>query len=144
MRQERADSTDVRVHQRPARHSQCPWRHVGKNSVSVSLPPILTPTPRGQADHIIGWLRRVASKARRYFRPNFYFVAFLDEINTTSASAVFKEALVDRTVDGIPLPSNLRLIAAVNPYRLKNRNVQQHLEQRMVGLIFDQHENVYG
>ena len=44
-------------------------------------------------------------------------VIFLDEINTSSCMGLFKELLVDRSLDGEPIPSNVFVIAACNPHR---------------------------
>ena len=44
-------------------------------------------------------------------------VIFLDEINTSSCMGLFKELLVDRSLDGTPIPSNVFLVAACNPHR---------------------------
>lgn len=88
----------------------------------------------------MAWITRVAAKARHFAHDGFYFVAFLDEINTTNAMSLFKEILIDRSVKGMPLPANLRLVAACNPYRLKKHSQE---EDRMAGLIFDQYESIY-
>ncbi len=45
---------------------------------------------------------------------------FLDEINTADCMGLFKEIICDRTMNGEPLPSNLVVLAACNPYRLRN------------------------
>ena len=44
-------------------------------------------------------------------------VVFFDEINTSSCMGLFKEILVDRTLEGEPIPDNLFVIAACNPHR---------------------------
>ena len=44
-------------------------------------------------------------------------VIFLDEINTSSCMGLFKELLVDRSLDGTPIPTNVFLVAACNPHR---------------------------
>jgi hypothetical protein len=45
---------------------------------------------------------------------------FFDEINTCDSVGLFKEVLCDRTVNGKPIPNNLVLLAAANPYRLRD------------------------
>ncbi|CAK9107728.1 E3 ubiquitin-protein ligase rnf213-beta (Mysterin-B) (Mysterin-beta) (RING finger protein 213-B) (RING finger protein 213-beta) (RING-type E3 ubiquitin transferase rnf213-beta) [Durusdinium trenchii] len=46
---------------------------------------------------------------------------FLDEINTASCVGLFRELICDRTMQGTPLPENLKVFAACNPYRLKQK-----------------------
>ncbi|KAJ8607696.1 hypothetical protein CTAYLR_007308 [Chrysophaeum taylorii] len=44
-------------------------------------------------------------------------VVFLDEVNTSSVMGLFKEILIDHSILGKPLPSNVVVIAACNPAR---------------------------
>lgn len=44
---------------------------------------------------------------------------FFDEINTSSCMGVFKELVIDHSLDGIELPSNIVIVAACNPAREK-------------------------
>ena len=44
---------------------------------------------------------------------------FFDEINTTNCMGLFKEILCDRTLQGIPIPENITVVAACNPYMLR-------------------------
>ncbi|KAJ1631512.1 hypothetical protein T492DRAFT_54450 [Pavlovales sp. CCMP2436] len=44
-------------------------------------------------------------------------ILFLDEVNTSSCMGVFKELILDRSFDGVPLPGNVVIIAACNPAR---------------------------
>ena len=44
-------------------------------------------------------------------------VVFFDEINTSSCMGLFKEILVDCTIEGEPIPDNLFVFAACNPHR---------------------------
>ena len=46
-------------------------------------------------------------------------IAFLDEVNTCNCMGLFKEIVADRAMNGVPLPPNLEIIAACNPYRKK-------------------------
>ncbi len=46
-------------------------------------------------------------------------IAFLDEVNTCNCMGLFKEIVADRSMNGVPLPANLEIIAACNPYRKK-------------------------
>lgn len=52
-------------------------------------------------------------------------VIFFDEINTSSCVGIMKELLIDRTLNGDDIPSNVFLVAACNPYR---DTKQPHLE----------------
>ncbi|EPY16341.1 hypothetical protein STCU_11381 [Strigomonas culicis] len=55
---------------------------------------------------------------------------FLDEMNTTPFMGLMKEILVNRCLNGVPLPPNVVPIAAVNPYRRKlSRKVGREEEQ---------------
>ena len=53
--------------------------------------------------------------------PNRQIVLFFDEINTSGDIGSFKEIVCDRTFRGEPLPYNLVVIGALNPYREKTR-----------------------
>ena len=44
-------------------------------------------------------------------------VVFFDEANTTDALDLIKEILCDHRLKGVPINSNLKFIAACNPYR---------------------------
>lgn len=48
---------------------------------------------------------------------------FFDEFNTTSCMGLLKEILLDRSLDGYDLPSELISIAACNPYREKRKSI---------------------
>ena len=63
---------------------------------------------------------------------------FFDEINTCDSVGLFREMVCDRSMNGRPLPRNVKIIAALNPYRLKpkcgrtavgiaHKNVEQDL-----------------
>ncbi|XP_065842574.1 uncharacterized protein [Oscarella lobularis] len=52
-------------------------------------------------------------------------VAFFDEINTSMCMGLFKELLVDRSLNGRELPSNLFIIAACNPHRGSSTAIQK-------------------
>eukprot|EP01083_Nonionella_stella_P238378 835382_1 len=54
---------------------------------------------------------------------------FLDEINTSPDIGYFKEILCDGYFDGKPLPCNMKVIAACNPYR--KRNIE-HLSMQLI------------
>ena len=44
---------------------------------------------------------------------------FFDEVNTSGCMGVFKELLIDHSLDGVPLPENVIVVAACNPARAK-------------------------
>ncbi|XP_068134511.1 LOW QUALITY PROTEIN: E3 ubiquitin-protein ligase RNF213-like [Hyperolius riggenbachi] len=62
-------------------------------------------------------------------------VLFFDEANTTEAISSIKEALCDRTVQGVPLEedSGLQIIAACNPYRKHTDDMIKRLESAGLG-----------
>jgi len=48
-------------------------------------------------------------------------IIFFDEINTNSSiSGLLKEIFVDRHIQGYPLESNICLVSACNPYKLRS------------------------
>lgn len=51
---------------------------------------------------------------------------FIDEINTSSCLGMFKEIIIDNSIDGTPLPNNLFLIAASNPHRATSIPISTH------------------
>ncbi|CAK8993270.1 unnamed protein product [Durusdinium trenchii] len=59
--------------------------------------------------------------AAAFGQPNEIVWTFLDEINTASCVGLFRELICDRTMQGTPLPENLKVFAACNPYRLKQK-----------------------
>jgi len=54
-------------------------------------------------------------------------VVFFDEVNTSSILGLFKEMLIDRTINGRPLPPNIFFVAAVNP-KIKTTEKQDLLD----------------
>merc|ERR1712048_1346695 len=48
---------------------------------------------------------------------------FLDEVNTSPDIGWFKETVCDHSLDGVPLPYNMKIIAACNPYRRRQINI---------------------
>ncbi|XP_029455051.1 E3 ubiquitin-protein ligase RNF213 isoform X2 [Rhinatrema bivittatum] len=65
----------------------------------------------------------------------FDTVLFFDEANTTEAVSSIKEALCDRTVEGVPLAgeTGLQIIAACNPYRKHTNDMIKRLESAGLG-----------
>ena len=57
---------------------------------------------------------KVAAENREH---NLDTVLFFDEANTTDAIGLIKEIMCDRRLQGRPLTTNVKFIAACNPYR---------------------------
>jgi E3 ubiquitin-protein ligase RNF213 len=53
--------------------------------------------------------------------PSTTFVVFFDEINTFNSQGLMKEIICDRYLNG-EIPKNIKLIAALNPYREREVN----------------------
>ena len=47
---------------------------------------------------------------------------FFDELNTCDSLALLNEIFINRSFDGEKLAKNIKLLAACNPYRIKERN----------------------
>ena len=62
-------------------------------------------------------------------------VMFFDEANTTNAISSIKEVMIDRLIDGEPIPetSTLQFICAVNPYREHSQEMIEKLEGSGLG-----------
>ena len=62
-------------------------------------------------------------------------VMFFDEANTSSAIGTIKEVMIDRLIDGEPIPetSTLQFISAVNPYRRHTDTMIKKLEGAGLG-----------
>ena len=84
---------------------------------------------------IVAWVEARCALARRA-RAGERLVLFLDEVNTCNAMALFKEVVIDRCLDGRPLPDNVALVAACNPYRLRAARAM-HGGEEMAGLVFE-------
>ncbi len=73
-------------------------------------------------------------------------VAFLDEVNTTNSMGLFKELVCDRSMNGEPLPDNLLIVAACNPYRLRTGRSLYAVEgtqSDMAGLVCILHRSPF-
>jgi energy-coupling factor transporter ATP-binding protein EcfA2 len=84
---------------------------------------------------IIEWVTNKLEiyKERRYRNK---MVLFFDEVNTCNSMGLFKEMVCDHSLNGIPLPSDIKVIAACNPYRLRfSKNL--YGGEEMAGLIFE-------
>ena len=62
-------------------------------------------------------------------------IMFFDEANTSEAISTIKEIMVDRMLDGKPIPDDcsLQFIAAVNPYRQHSPEMITKLENAGLG-----------
>lgn len=57
---------------------------------------------------------------------------FLDEINTNEhISGLIKEVIIDKCLQGTPLPDNIAIVAACNPYKFKN---EKQMKQSSFGI----------
>lgn len=87
---------------------------------------------------IMSWMNdRIDIANRMTVNPTERLVLLLDEINTCNCMGLFKEIVCDRTLNGVPLPDKIQIIAACNPYRLRTtRNL--YGGEEMAGLVFEQ------
>jgi len=63
-----------------------------------------------------------------------YLVAFLDEINAGNVMGVCKSIIVDRMLEGEPIPANVRIVACCNPYRIR-----KNVEEEQMALVYQHH-----
>eukprot|EP00397_Hematodinium_sp_SG-2012_P000011 GEMP01000011.1.p1 GENE.GEMP01000011.1~~GEMP01000011.1.p1 ORF type:complete len:5020 (+),score=1237.73 GEMP01000011.1:156-15215(+) len=68
-----------------------------------------------------------------------YLVAFLDEINAGNVLGVCKMIIVDRMLDGKPIPKNVRIVACCNPYRSR-----MNVEDEQMALVYQHHYTLDG
>eukprot|EP00750_Incisomonas_marina_P010789 INCI16307.8.p1 GENE.INCI16307.8~~INCI16307.8.p1 ORF type:complete len:4556 (+),score=887.02 INCI16307.8:48-13670(+) len=82
---------------------------------------------------VLRWMHEQVNFAN-LLHPQRRLVVFLDEVNTCNSMALFKEVTCDRTLEGVPLPQNLTVIAACNPYRLRKHTLDadKHLGTGLV------------
>jgi hypothetical protein len=85
---------------------------------------------------IIRWMNDKIKIAKKLRGSDNYLVVLLDEINTCNHMGLFKEIVCDRSMDGKPLPSNMKIIAACNPYRLRS-TASLYGGEEMAGLAFE-------
>jgi len=90
---------------------------------------------------IIDWMSDRIVEAQA-LNSNERLVVFLDEVNTCNSMGLFKEIICDRSMDGLILPDSLKIIAACNPYRLKQGLMKE--ADTMAGLIFDHFAGGHG
>lgn len=84
-------------------------------------------------EQVLAWMRKQVEFAQG-MDPRRRLMVFLDEVNTCNSMALFKEITCDRTIEGVPLPPNLTVIAACNPYRLRKHTLDadKHLGTGLV------------
>ena len=68
------------------------------------------------------------AKALDHAKSNLWL--FLDEFNTCDSIGLISEMICNGTLLGNPLPKNLRLIAACNPYKIKSVTIEIGLVQK--------------
>ena len=90
---------------------------------------------------ILEWTQAKLDDAKR--RPLQRKVIFFDEVNTCNSMGLFKEIVCDRCMNGIPIPDNVKLIAACNPYRLRTTKSLYGGEE-MAGLVYEHHGATHG
>ena len=66
---------------------------------------------------IIKFIEMARMKAEENSTKGLDTVVFFDEANTTDALDLIKEILCDHRLKGVPIRTNLKFIAACNPYR---------------------------
>jgi hypothetical protein len=69
-------------------------------------------------------------RARQMVRDVDECFVFLDECNTCAHMGLITEVIVNRTVNQVPLPSGVKVLAAINPYRRRPASEQSP------GLVF--------
>lgn len=89
-------------------------------------------------EDIIEWMTRRIEIAANMRDRNERVIVFLDEVNTCNCMGLFKEIVCDRCMNGVPLPDNIKVIAACNPYRLRTTKSLYGGEE-MAGLIYEHH-----
>jgi len=80
---------------------------------------------------IIEFVLACAEEAEAVENGGRCIIVFLDEINAANCMALCKQLIVDRFLNSKKLPSNLRIVAACNPYRLR-----KNVEDEEVGLVY--------
>ena len=68
-------------------------------------------------EDIISFIGKAEVIAVKNSESNLDTVVFFDEANTTDAIGLIKEVMCDRRLNGKPITSNLKFVAACNPYR---------------------------
>ncbi|XP_019856417.1 PREDICTED: E3 ubiquitin-protein ligase rnf213-alpha-like [Amphimedon queenslandica] len=72
-----------------------------------------------------------------------YTVLFFDEVNTTEALGLIKEAICDRTLNGKPIiPEELKFAAACNPYKIHDDETIKNLQKAGLGFYLKDGEKI--
>ena len=66
---------------------------------------------------IVKFIERAEDLAEENRKLSLDTVVFFDEANTTEAIGLIKEVMCDYRLNGRPISSDLKFIAACNPYR---------------------------
>jgi hypothetical protein len=89
-------------------------------------------------EDIITWMEQRIATARNMDQSADKLVVFFDEVNTCNSMGLFKEIVCDRCMNGTPIPQNIKIIAACNPYRLRTTKSLYGGEE-MAGLVYEHH-----
>lgn len=93
------------------------WRSQSRGPLKVAYDECKATEAANEAERI-----KWAGKRRKPFRYDPMPVwVFFDEINTCDSVGLFREMVCDRSMNGLVLPRNIKVIAALNPYRLKQQ-----------------------
>jgi hypothetical protein len=98
----------------------------------------------GQLSHqqIGAHMKPAVLRANQVARNGLQVIVFCDEFNTTQAMAVMKEILCDHSLDGVALPDNLFIVAAMNPHEKIDIQAQEKSEH-VIRAAFDASDLVY-
>ncbi|KAG2374157.1 hypothetical protein C9374_010994 [Naegleria lovaniensis] len=72
---------------------------------------------------IIDFIYPIIEEANSHAMANY--IVFFDESNTCAHTGILKEIVCDRVLNGLPIPKNIKIVCALNPYRLKNENTKK-------------------
>ena len=85
---------------------------------------------------IINFLTPILEYSNEHSKANY--IVFFDECNTCAHSGIIKEIVCDRLLNGMLIPTNVKIVCALNPYRLKSENSKK-LEsaiQSQTGILY--------
>ncbi|ETO00072.1 hypothetical protein RFI_37387, partial [Reticulomyxa filosa] len=68
----------------------------------------------------------VESKENEFQRNSKEIWLFLDEFNTSPDIGWFNELICNRSLDGVKIPDEIKILAACNPYRKRKLNEQEN------------------
>ncbi|XP_052215091.1 E3 ubiquitin-protein ligase rnf213-alpha-like isoform X2 [Dreissena polymorpha] len=118
---------------------QCPPGSRTKNMILVK---VHGGTTKRHIKKTVQRAEEIANQNVNEHGKQMYTVLFFDEANTTEASGIFKEIMCDKSICGkqIEMYTNLKIIAACNPYRKHPDNFIEQLEQAGLGYHVDASE----